>query len=131
MNPQGYWSSVRLRSGHEVFTCVFWSVNMCIRALCSHSTLSPPGKWLSYGFLMMLCISHKMAITNALFRLKLRLGNHLNLAITERVCQLLCGDYCKNHFMSESKTSSFKRFCKFNSFSHRKRLMRHYQQIVM
>lgn len=89
-------SSARLRSGREVFTRVFWSINMCIRGLCYHSTLSPPRKWLSYGFLMMLCISHKTAITNALFRLKLRLGNHLNLAITERVCQLLCGDYCKN-----------------------------------
>lgn len=102
-------SSARLRSGREVFTRVFWSINMCIRGLCYHSTLSPPRKWLSYGFLMMLCISHKTAITNALFRLKLRLGNHLNLAITERVCQLLCGDYCKNISMSESKTSSFKR----------------------
>jgi len=72
---------------------------------------------------MMLCISHKTAITNALFRLKLRLGNRLNLAITKRVCQLLCGDYCKNLSISESKTSSFKRFNSSSQKLTRERLM--------
>lgn len=121
---------MRLRSGREVFTRVFWSINMCIRGLCYHSTLSPLRKLLSYGFLMMLCISHKTAITNALCRLKLRLGNHLNLAITERVCQLLCGDYCKNLSMSESKTSSFKRFNSFSQKLTQERLMTHCEQIL-